>query len=120
MKKILIIDDEELIVKVLSLRLEGEGYEVMQSYDGNDGLDKAIKFKPDLAIVDLGLPKVDGNTICDVLKKNEKTKGIKIIILTGKKLMYDMEKAFESGADAYISKPYEFPLLLQKIKKLIG
>lgn len=120
MKKILIVDDEELIVKVLSLRLENEGYKVFTAFDGNEGLEIAFKEKPDLAIIDIGLPKIDGNTICEILKNDKRTKDIKIIVLTGKKLVGDMEKAFESGADAYIAKPYEYSLLLAKIKRLIS
>lgn len=120
MKKILIVDDEELIVKVLSLRLMNDGYKVFTAFDGNEGLDIAIKEKPDLAIIDIGLPKIDGNTLCELLKNDKRTKDIKIIVLTGKKLVGDIEKAFESGADAYISKPYDYSLLLSKIKKLIN
>lgn len=120
MKKVLIIDDEELIVKVLSLRLINDGYKVFSAYDGNEGLDIAFKEKPDIAIVDIGLPKIDGNTLCEILKSDKRTKDIKIIVLTGKKLVGDMEKAFQSGADAYVAKPYEYSLLLSKIKKLVG
>ncbi len=118
-KKILIVDDEELIVKVLEVRLKAEGYEVEVAYNGEEGLNKALSIKPDLAIVDIGLPKIDGNTICELIKKNPETKNTKIIMLTGKKLVGDMEKAFESGADGYISKPYEYSILLTKIKKLL-
>ncbi|MCX7641209.1 MAG: response regulator [Elusimicrobiales bacterium] len=120
MKKILIVDDEDLIVKVLSLRLTNDGYKILTAFDGNEGFEIAIKEKPELAIIDIGLPKIDGNTLCEILKKDKRTKHIKIIVLTGKKLVGDMEKAFESGADAYISKPYEYSFLLTKIKKLIG
>ncbi|MGC9069706.1 MAG: response regulator [Elusimicrobiales bacterium] len=120
MKKILVVDDEEMIVKVLTLRLSNDGYKVFSALDGNEGLDIAIKEKPDLAIIDIGLPKIEGTTLCEILKNDRRTADIKVIILTGKKLVGDMEKAFEKGADAYVSKPYEYSLLLSKIKKLIG
>ncbi|MCX7905890.1 MAG: response regulator [Elusimicrobiales bacterium] len=120
MKKILIVEDEGLILKVLSLKLTSDGYKVITASDGNEGFETALKEKPDLAIVDIGLPKIDGNTLCEILKKDKRTKDIKIIVLTGRKLVGDMEKAFESGADAYISKPYDYNFLLMKIKKLIG
>ena len=68
----------------------------------------------------MGLPKIDGNTLCELIKKNSKLKDMKVIILTGKNLVGDVEKAYESGADAYFSKPYDYNLLLNKIKKLIG
>jgi two-component system alkaline phosphatase synthesis response regulator PhoP len=119
-KKILIVDDEDLIVRVVSIRLENSGYKVESAYDGEEGLSKVKKFMPDLAIIDIGLPKVDGNTLCELIKSDEKTKHIKIIMLTGKKLVGDIEKSFSSGADAYVSKPYEWDRFLEKIKSLIG
>lgn len=118
-KRILIVEDEDLISKVLSIRFSAEGYEVEVASDGEEGLNKAISFMPDLAIIDVGLPKIDGNTLCELIKKNKATSGVKIIVLTGKKLVGDMEKAFESGADAYVSKPYEYSVLLAKVKKLL-
>jgi len=118
-KKILIIEDEDLIAKVLGIRLENAGYKVEIAYDGNEGLEKVRKIIPDLAIIDIGLPKIDGNTLCELIKENEK-KNVKVIMLTGKKLVGDMEKAFSSGADIYVNKPYEWERLLEKIKKLIG
>lgn len=117
-KKVLIVEDEDLIAKVLSIRLEAAGYEVEVAYDGSEGLDKVKSFKPDLAIVDIGLPKIDGNTLCELIKKSEYVKNIKVIVLTGKKLVADMEKAFDSGADAYVPKPYEWDRLIAKIKSL--
>ncbi|MEW5951314.1 MAG: response regulator [Elusimicrobia bacterium] len=116
--KILIIDDEELIAKVLSIRLEAAGYQTETALDGDEGLEKVKSFSPDLAIIDIGLPKIDGNTICEVIKSSEKTKKIKVIMLTGRKMVADLEKAFGSGADAYVQKPYEWERLLEKIKKL--
>lgn len=118
-KRILIVEDEELISKVLSIRLSSEGYDVQVANDGEEGLNKAISFIPDLAIIDVGLPKIDGNTLCELIKKNKSTQSVKIIVLTGKKLVGDVEKAFESGADIYLSKPYEYTVLLSKIKKLL-
>lgn len=117
-KKILIVEDEELIAKVLSIRLESEGYKVETAFDGEDGLEKIKTFQPNLIIADVGIPKIDGNTLCELVKKTPKFSNIKVIILTGKKLVSDVEKAFDSGADAYIPKPYEWERLLEKIKKL--
>lgn len=119
-KKILIVEDEDLIAKVLSIRLEGLGYKVVTAFDGEEGLDAVKKEKPDLVILDIGLPKLDGNTLCELIKTDAATKDTRVIMLTGKRLMGDMEKAFSSGADFYINKPYEWPRLLEHIKKLIG
>lgn len=116
--KVLIIEDESLIAKVLAVRLQSVGYETETAFDGEEGLEKVKSFSPDLAIVDIGLPKIDGNTLCEIIKTSEKTKRIKVLMLTGKKMVADLEKAFGSGADAYICKPYEWERLLEKIRKL--
>jgi len=119
-KKVLIVEDEELIAKVLSIRLENNGYKVLVAYDGEDGFEQAQKEKPDLVLLDIGLPLIDGNTLCELIKTDAKTKGIKVIMLTGKRLVGDMEEAFSSGADAYLNKPYDWTNLLERIKSLIG
>ena len=119
-KKILIVEDEDLIVKVLCVRLEGLGYKVVTASDGEEGLDMVKKEHPDLAILDIGLPRIDGNTLCELIKNEPSTKNIKIIMLTGRKLVGDMENAFHSGAEIYVNKPYEWSFLLGHIKKLLG
>jgi CheY-like chemotaxis protein len=119
-KKILVVEDEDLIAKVLSIRLEGLGYKVVTAFDGEEGLAAVRKERPDLVILDIGLPKIDGNTLCELIKSDEATKGIRVIMLTGKRLMGDMESAFTAGADFYLNKPYEWPRLLGHIQKLIG
>ena len=119
-KKILIVEDEDLIAKVLCMRLEGLGYKVVVASDGEEGLELAKKEKPDLAILDIGLPRIDGNTLCELIKAEPSTKGTRIIMLTGHKLVGDMEMAFKSGAEIYVNKPYEWDRLLGHIKKLLG
>ena len=119
-KKILIVEDEELIAKVLSIRLEGLGYKVCTALDGEEGLDAVKKEKPDLVMLDIGLPKIDGNTLCELIKTGESTKHMKVIMLTGKRLVGDMENSFAAGADFYVNKPYEWARLLGHIKQLIG
>jgi DNA-binding response OmpR family regulator len=119
-KKVLIVEDEDLISTVLSIRLQGLGYKVLTAADGEAGLAMVRKERPDLAILDVGLPKLDGNTLCELIKTAPETRGVKVIMLTGKKLVGDMEKAFSSGADFYVNKPYEWPRLLEHIKQLIG
>ena len=119
-KTILIVEDEALIATVLTARLEGLGYKVLVAHDGEAGLALAKKARPNLAILDIGLPKIDGNTLCELLKNEPAIKGIKIIMLTGKKLVGDMETAFKSGAEVYVNKPYDWLRLLGHIKKLLG
>ena len=119
-RKILIVEDEDVIARVLRIRLEGLGYKVVLASDGQEGLEMVKKEKPVLAIIDIGLPKIDGNTLCELIRVEPSTKSTKIIILTGKRLVGDMETAFQSGADIYMSKPYEWQRLLDHIKKLLG
>ena len=119
-KKILIVEDEDLIAKVLCMRLEGLGYKVCIASDGEEGLDMVKKEHPDLAILDIGLPRIDGNTLCELIKSEPATKNVRIIMLTGMRLVGDMEAAFHSGAEIYMNKPYEWPQLLGHIKKLLG
>lgn len=119
-KKILVVEDEPLIVKVLAIRLEGLGYKVATAMDGEEGLDAVKKLKPDLVILDIGLPKIDGNTLCELIKTGEDTKAIKVIMLTGHRMMGEMEDAFKAGADLYVNKPYEWARLQAQIKDLLG
>ena len=119
-KKILIVEDEDLIAKVLAIRLEGLGYKAVIASDGEEGLAMAKKEKPDLVILDIGLPRIDGNTLCQLIKADAATRSVRIIMLTGKHLVGDMENAFSSGADFFVNKPYEWPLLLGHIQQLIG
>ncbi|MBU2573812.1 MAG: response regulator [Elusimicrobia bacterium] len=119
-KKILIVEDEVMIVKVLSLRLESLGYKIAAAYDGKEGLEMVKKEKPDLIILDVGLPRIDGNTLCELIKADPGTKHIRIIMLTGKRLVGDMENAFSAGADVYMNKPYEWPRLVAHLHELLG
>ncbi|MDO8603305.1 MAG: response regulator [Candidatus Omnitrophota bacterium] len=119
-KKILMVDDEEDILKVLRFRLEANDYEVLTASDGQEGLNKARSEKPDLVILDLMLPKLDGYKVCRMLKFDEAYKSIPIIIFTAKAQRKDEELGMEMGADAYISKPFEPEILLAKIKELLS
>lgn len=118
-KRILIVDDEEDILNVLRFRLEANNYEVMSACDGQEGLNKARSEKPDLIILDLMLPKLDGYKVCRMLKFDESYKAIPIIIFTARAQKKDEELGMEMGADAYIAKPFEPAVLLGKMKELL-
>jgi DNA-binding response OmpR family regulator len=118
-KRILLVDDEVQLVEMVKLRLEANDYEVITAYDGQEALDKARKEKPDLMILDLMLPKVDGYKVCRMLKFDEKYKSIPIILFTARAQESDEKLGFEVGADAYIIKPFEPQILMGKIKELI-
>ena len=119
-KRILVVDDEEDILNVLRFRLEANNYEVLVASDGQEGLNKARSEKPDLMILDLMLPKLDGYKVCRMLKFDEAYKLIPIIIFTARAQKKDEELSMEMGADAYIQKPFEPEMLLGKIKELLS
>lgn len=118
-KKILVIDDESSLVDMLSIRLEVNNYQVITACDGQEGLDKARNELPDLIILDLMLPNLDGYQVCRALKFDEKYKQIPIIIFTARAQESDIKAGQEAGADAYITKPFEPDILLGKVSQLI-
>lgn len=117
--KILIVDDELELVEILSIRLEAHNYQVATAFDGQEALDKARSGKPDLIILDLMLPKLDGYKVCRMLKFDEKYRHIPIIIFTARSQDADIKLGEEVGADAYITKPFEADILLGKIEQLL-
>lgn len=117
--KILLVDDEKDLVEIVSNRLQASGYEVIVAYDGQEALDKARKEKPDLIILDLMLPKMDGYKVCRMLKFDEKYKHIPIIMFTARAQGEDEKMGMEVGANAYMTKPFEPQVLLAKIKELL-
>jgi DNA-binding response OmpR family regulator len=119
-KRILIVDDEEDILIVLKFRLEANNYEVLTASDGQEGLNKARTEKPDLIILDLMLPKLDGYKVCRMLKFDESYKVIPIIMFTARVQQKDEELGKEMGADAYVTKPFEPEILLEKIRQLLN
>lgn len=118
-KRILLVDDEPELVDMVKIRLESNGYEVSTAYEGQEALDKARKVKPDLIILDLMLPKIDGYKVCRLLKFDEKYKHIPILMFTARAQDSDKKIGAEVGADDYVTKPFEPQVLLGKIKELL-
>lgn len=118
-KRILLIEDEEDMVYAVTLQLEANNYEVLTAYDGQEGLEKAKKEKPDLIVLDLMLPKMDGYKVCGLLKADTRYNKIPIIMFTARAQESDKETGKEVGANAYITKPFEQEVLLDKIKELL-
>ncbi len=114
-KKILVVEDEADLVKAIELRLTKEGFDVITSPDGEDALKKARTEKPDLLILDLMLPKIDGYKVCRLLKFDQKYKNVPVIMLTARVGERDRNLGMEMGADEYITKPFDWGDLLTKI-----
>jgi len=118
-KRILVVEDEQDMVFALKLQLQANGYEVSTAFDGQEALDKARKEEPSLIILDLMIPKIEGYKVCRMLKFDEKYKDIPIIMFTARANKEDEDLGYEVGADAYITKPFEPTVLLEKIKELL-
>jgi two-component system alkaline phosphatase synthesis response regulator PhoP len=119
-KKVLIVDDEADIVETIKFSLELENIECIEAYDGEDALLKAKKEHPDLIIMDVMMPKMNGYKVCRLLKFDESYKHIPIIMLTARAQAKDIELGEETGADEYVTKPFEMETLEEVIKKYIG
>jgi len=115
-KKILIVDDEVDLVETVRFPLEMEGFNVLVSYNGEDALSQARKEKPDLILLDLMLPKLDGYKVCRLLKFDERYKNIPILMLTAKTQEKDKALGMETGANEYITKPFDLDKLVEKVK----
>ncbi|MDD2321199.1 MAG: response regulator transcription factor [Geobacteraceae bacterium] len=119
MKTILIIEDERDLLDLIAFNLEREGYRVLTADDGKDGLQTAKSRHPDLIILDLMLPGIMGTDICKILKNNEKTANIPIIMLTAKGEEIDRVVGFEVGADDYVVKPFSNRELMLRIRAVL-
>lgn len=119
MPKILLVEDNEMNRDMLSRRLQRKGYAVVMAHDGEQGLELARSENPDLILMDISLPKMDGWQVTKFLKSNPETKGIPVIALTAHALSTDRQKAFEIGCDDYDTKPVEFGRLSEKIEHLL-
>ncbi len=113
------VDDELDVQSILSFRLEINGYSVIVASDGEEGLEKIKNENPDLVLLDLMLPKMNGFEICRMVKFDDRLKGLPIIILSALDKEEDKKKALDSGADAYFLKPFDLEGLLTKIKLLL-
>lgn len=118
MRKILVIDDEPDVVALLKTRLESAGYRVVTAGDGREGLKQALEEKPDLILLDIIMPAIDGNELCWLLKDDARTKEIPVVMLTAKGTKFDRSYGLSAGAAEYVTKPYDPKDLLEKIEKI--
>ena len=120
MTKILIVEDNEMNRDMLSRRLVKKGFEVEIAFDGQQGHDMALSLQPDLILLDMSLPVMDGWEVARRLKSLDEARAIPIIALTAHAMAGDREKALEAGCDDYDTKPVDFPQLLAKIETLLA
>ena len=120
MKKILIVDDEQDIVESLKFVLEVSGYTCYCAYNGEDGLRMAKELAPDLIILDVMMPKINGYKISRLLKYDKKYKDIPIIMVTARSQEEDKLIGEESGADEYITKPFDLDYVVQRVNEYIN
>jgi DNA-binding response OmpR family regulator len=118
-KEILIVDDEPGIVVPIQFLMEQQGYHVMIAQRGDEALDLIYKYKPDLVLLDIMLPGIDGFKVCEIIRLNPNYRDMKIIFLTIKDREVDIAKGLALGADAYITKPFSNDELVEKIKVLL-
>ena len=116
MTKILLVEDNEMNLDMLSRRLQRRGFEVLVAMDGAQGVEMAKSDMPDLILMDMSLPVMDGWEATRRIKSDAKTKGIPIIALTAHAIAGDREKALAAGCDEYESKPVKFPALIAKME----
>jgi CheY-like chemotaxis protein len=120
MTKVLLVEDNEMNRDMLSRRLIRRGFEVIFAVDGKEGIDAARREKPDIILMDLSLPVVDGWEATRRVKSDDATRGVPVIALTARAMIGDREKAIEAGCDDYDTKPVEFDRLIGKIERLLG
>ena len=118
--KILIVDDAVDTVELLKKRLRFEGYDTAEAYDGEEALKQVAEYNPDLIILDVMMPKLDGYEVCQRLKSNENTKYIPILMLTAKSEVEDKVKGLDIGADHYLAKPFNYKELSARVRSLVA
>ena len=119
-KKILIVEDEESLLKLESILLTTKGYLVQGATTGVAALEAVAAEAPDLILLDIMLPELDGFEVCDRIKKNPATKNIPIVLLTARKTPEDVSRGEDVGADQYITKPFKSAMVMETIEQLLN
>jgi CheY-like chemotaxis protein len=120
MTRVLLVDDDEMSRDMLSRRLIRRGFEVIFAVDGKQGVEAARREKPDIILMDMGLPVMDGWEATRCIKSDDATRGVSVIGLSARTMSGDRDKAIEAGCDDYDIKPIEFDRLIGKIERLLG
>lgn len=117
--RVLVVDDEPDLVRILQFGLKAAGYDVEVAADGQEGLKKARELRPDIILLDLMLPKLDGYKVCRLLKFDERYKHIPIMILSARTQEGDQALAHEMGANQFVTKPYDFKEILSLVASML-
>lgn len=118
--RILIVEDEESLLKLESILLSSKGYSVTGVMDGNSALEEITANRPDLVVLDIMLPELDGFEVCKRVKENPATRNIPVVMLTAKKNSQDQARGMQVGADAYITKPFKSAQVIDVIESLLN
>jgi DNA-binding response OmpR family regulator len=119
-KRILVVDDETAIARLVQICLTMEGYEVATAHSGFEGLEQVAAKRPELVILDVMMPGMNGYEVCTELKSKSATKNIKVIFLSAVGLAGDAERGLKLGAEDYLLKPFDPAELAERVKTLIG
>ena len=119
-KKVLIVEDEESLLKLESILLTSKGYDVRGVSNGQEALDAIAEEKPDLVLLDIMLPEIDGFEVCQRVKDDPETRDIPVIMLTAKKSREDMARGEKVGADWYITKPFKSVMVIETIQRFLA
>jgi DNA-binding response OmpR family regulator len=117
---VLVADDDRDILQLVSFRLERADYEVVQANDGEEALRLVKELRPDLAVLDLMMPKLNGYEVIREIRRNEETKAIPVILLTARVQEADVARGFEAGADDYLKKPFSPQELRARVQAILG
>jgi DNA-binding response OmpR family regulator len=117
---VLVVDDDPVIQKLLQVNFEMEGYNVVTASDGAEGLERARSEHPDIVILDVMMPKMNGLEVASILKSDSATAGIPIILLSAKAQEADVQAGRQTGADDYVTKPFDPLELLERVARLVG
>jgi len=118
MKKILVVDDERHIVRLIQVNLERQGYHVVTAHDGKEALEKVASEKPDLVVLDVMMPYMDGFEVLRHLRRNPETAELPVIMLTAKAQDMDVFRGYQEGVDMYLTKPFNPQELLAFVRRI--
>jgi DNA-binding response OmpR family regulator len=117
---VLVVDDDPVIVRLLEVNFEMEGFEVLSAVDGMDGVERCRQHQPDIVVSDVMMPKLNGLELCVALKADDSTKHIPVVLLSAKAQVSDIRAGLDAGADDYVTKPFEPLDLIDRVNKLLA